>query len=310
MGLVILAGDGAYEMSEIIKNQKADFLAKHPGGEVEYLDSEAADLTRLKTVLDSRSLFASNRLVFAEGYLLGQDVDEVEKLLEISRTDDLTELIVIEKSLDKRTKLYTWLKKQPEFKECSKLSSVKLTDWARGYAREIDLNINSDQIETVVRYSGEEQFSVKNNLDKLSLVGGEISLGVIKELVQDQSKASSFSLIEHAFRGDSAGTERAYKALIDQGEEPHAILGLLAWQVNLLAVASQVPKPDRREFAAEFKISDFAFSKAAALADQLSKQDIKELLEATAKLDVDSKSKSIDMERSLLAMLLKVAGKF
>jgi DNA polymerase III delta subunit len=310
MSLLILTGDNAYQISSELKQVRAKFKASFPEGEMLHLDASEGEWQQLKSVLEARSLFAENRLVVAEGFLLGHEVEEVEKLADEMRADQLTELIVVEKSLDKRTKLYNWLKKQPEAKDYAKLNGSSMFNWASDYAKLAELKLSRENLETVLRYSNEDQFNIANNLDKLALVGGEVGAGVINELVQDQSKTSSFSLIESAFRGDSLATENNFQALIDQGEEPHAILGLLAWQINLIVTASHVPVSERRNFAAEFKISEYAFSKSASLEDKLSKGEIKELLESVAKLDVDSKSKSIDLERSLLNLLLKTAAKF
>jgi len=151
-----------------------------------------------------------------------------------------TTLILVGKKPDARTRLVKVLERKGGLLWFEAPKREALKEWLRERASNLGKTLAPEALELLVELVGEELRPLQNELEKVCLFAGDgtlIQRGHVEALVGEQRALSVFQLVEAVGHRKVEPSLRCLLHLLEAGEEPPAILGMLARQVRLLLKA-------------------------------------------------------------------------
>ncbi|WP_025728003.1 DNA polymerase III subunit delta [Atopobacter phocae] len=139
--------------------------------------------------------------------------------------------------LDKRKKITKQLLQQPGSVDCSTLSEQQFQQLIANEGKKRGLSFNITLIQQVIRRTGLNLLVVMNELEKLELAvksGQILSQELIEQLVPRSQEQHVFDLMESLLKRSLPEVLDILERLIEQKEQPLAILGLLITQFRLI----------------------------------------------------------------------------
>ncbi len=270
---------------------------------VEVIEAAEVDFGRLSESVSSLPLLAPRRLVILQDPGSQKSLNEnIEKLLDA--VADTTDLVLIERKFDKRSVLYRTLKKRAEVTEFNELDEKSLPSWLVSEAKKRGGTLSLSDARYLVMRVGLGQLNASNELDKLILYSPEVTRETIDLLTDQQPQSTVFDLLEAAFSDNKNEAIRLYQDQRKQQVEPQAIMGMIAWQVHILAVVKANEKLGAGSIAQSARLNPYVVRKTLALMRGQNMAEIKRLVKKTLQLDARLKSEAVDADEAVQHYLL------
>jgi DNA polymerase-3 subunit delta len=299
----VLTGDNWFEVLDALKGVIDKYEAEHGSLSVEKLDGEVDDYSRIHAAVESVPFLSLRKLVVLSNSGVNKDLlERYEDLL--GAVADSTDLLIVERKLDKRTGYYKYLKKHTDYKEFSELSEQELIKWLVERAKNQGASISQEAARYLQERVGSNQILLANELDKLVSYDSNITKESIDLLCEPTPNTTIFSLLEAAFSGNKQRTTQIYKEQRLLKVEPLQIIAMIAWQLHALMVVALAKNVDDMTIAREAKLSPYVVRKTRVLANRFTVSEIKRMIESILKIDIDIKTKSIDSDSALQLWLL------
>jgi DNA polymerase-3 subunit delta len=252
------------------------------------------------------SLFAQQKMVViykpSSHKTFSEDFEKLAK-----QVPETTEIVIIEPKLDKRTSYYKNLKKNTNFIQFDELDETALTQWLTKEAVEKQGKITSADARYLIQRVGTNQQLLTNELEKLIIYNPQISRASIELLTEPSPQSSVFDLLEAAFAGNKKKALQLYHEQRQQKVEPLMIMGMLTWQLHVLAIVQTAGERSVSEIASEAKVNPFVVRKSQQIARNLNRSRLKELVKNLLELDVKLKSQSINADDAVSQYILDLA---
>ena len=303
--IVTLTGENSFLLQRELRTRTADFVKEHDDLALERLDGEEASFEQIEEALTSLPFLASKKMVVLRSpSLQKQFLERAEQLF--SGLSETTDVLLVEPKLDKRLAYYKLLKKQTEFVEYTMPDSFALAKFAVQAANEAGAELSQKDAQYLVERIGANQQLLASEVQKLALSGKHIDRQIIDSLTEVAPQSKIFDLIDAAFAGDHQKALRLYGEQRRLKVEPQAIIGMLAWQLHIVALVSSGQGKSPADIAKEAKLSPFVVSKSASLAKRLSTSHIKTLVADLAAIDFASKTRAYDLDEALQNYILTI----
>ena len=306
MSVMTLAGSNSFGLQRELKKRVDAFLAEHGDMALERLDGEEVSYDRMREALESLPFLASKKMVVLRSPSSNKEfVEKAQGLFE--NLPESTDVIVVEPKLDKRTAYAKYLQKKTEFTEYKELDVNALSRWLVDEAKEVGSSIKPTDATYLINRLGPNQQLLATELQKLISTSKPIDRTLIDSLTEPVPQSSTFDLLEAAFAGDFQKTLALYEDQRKQNVEPQAIIGLLAWQLHVLAVCAWAGD-DRsaQDIAKDAKLHPFVVQKSLSLARRIGKARLRAHIERLAQLDEDLKTSAILADDAVQAYLLSL----
>lgn len=298
--ITVLTGTNSFEIDRSLRQISAAF-----NGTVEKFDGSELDLRQLPDLLMGGTLFASHRVVvvkrLSDNKVLWADF--ADWLLRVS--DDV-HLVLMEPTLDKRTKTYKSLQKQADiqvFAAWSDRDRSTAVQWVVSEMKTLGGVIDRPSAQRLIDRVGVDQWLLYHALQKLAVLD-QITPGVIDEVIEAQPSESAFALFESALRGERESVARII-ATLSLTEDAYMTFGLLSGQAFQLAALAHSEKSSA-QVASDIKAHPFAVSKLTSYAKQYGKSGAGHVVRTMAECDLAIKSSGHDpwllVERALLKL--------
>jgi DNA polymerase-3 subunit delta len=305
--LFLIYGPDEYGRSEALATLKARVPAEVADLNITTLDGRRAMLDDLVAACEAMPFLADRRLVIVYDLLkhqkAGKDRDELRTYLE--RVPDACDLIFVESDdFDKRSSLFTFLKKHAELRECVPREGADLLRWLHDRASNLGVTLDSDAARRLTLLAGNDGRLLVTELTKLATFagrGGRITVREVDLLVADTQEQNLFAFIDElsARRRNAALT--ALRRLLDDGQAPQYILFMMARQVRILLgvkdLAAQRLRPN--DIATQLGQKPFVIHKAIEQARGFSYADLRRLHQRLLELDHASKTGRAEIEAGL-----------
>lgn len=281
--IYLFFGENSFEVEQRVKALVAGF-----DGDVEKFDSEELAPENLPDLLAGVTLFSTKRLVIIKNASQNKALwaafgEWFEKGVE-------NDVVLVESSLDKRTKTYKWLEKNAKVQGSQELKAFEAVKWLQAtFGAELDRVV----AEFLVEYVGTDQWRLEHEVEKLKLSGKKPTRELIEAIVEPTPQATAFELLDAAFQGRAEDLERIYE-VVSRQEEAQKFFGLIASQVYALAVAVHMSGKPSSQVTKETGLHPFVLQKTTSLARQMSKKQLQELVERLTELDANLKSRGVD----------------
>lgn len=165
-----LMGDEPYFIDRIV-----DYIGKYalPDDQKEFnqtiMYGKDADITTIDHAARRYPMMAPRQVVIVKE---AQQIKKINELVHYVANPASTTILVISykyKSLDKRTKLYTTLKKNAVLLESKKLYDDKIPDWITGFMKKKGFPIDVKATMMLNEYLGNDLSKIANELQKLTI---------------------------------------------------------------------------------------------------------------------------------------------
>jgi len=296
-------GENRYELRRELRQIVDTFVQEFGDLALERLDGEEADYEHVREALTSLPFLATKKLVVLRSPgAIKQFADDVERI--ISGIPETTDVVIVEPKLDKRLAYYKQLKKLTDFHEFAMPDSRSLVRFVATEAQRLGGSISGQDAVYLVERLGQNQQLIANEVQKLLLGRKVITRQTIDELTEPVPQSKIFDLLDAAFAGNHKKALTLYDEQRAQKISPQEIMGMLAWQLHILALVKSAAARASGEIASSAKLSPFVVTKTASLAERQGMTRIKELVTNLAAIDFASKTKTYDLDDALRNYIL------
>lgn len=203
-------------------------------------DVEQETLNRVLAVAYELPLPPARRLVVARNFDRLTDA-ETELLKDyVRRPCPTTTLVFQTRSLDKRRTTTTVLLKTATLIECSTLTPEEARRWMTDEARRQGYELPTETLNLLIGAVGCNLARLTQEVEKLMHyvgAGGRLPPEAAAALVVRSPQEDNFALSEAFWQGDAPRALRMLHRLLERGEEPTALVGLLDWQLRQMLTA-------------------------------------------------------------------------
>lgn len=305
--LYLLYGPDELTRSEALSAYKATLPPDLIDLNYTLLDGRKLKANALATACEAIPFLADRRLVVVEDalkYLRSNDVREAIKAY-LTRIPETTDLIFVEREdFDKRSALFTALKKHATVREFLPKEGAELQRWLKERAAQLDAKLTPAASALLVEFVGSESRSLLNELRKLAAyvgAGATIEPDAVRLLVHDSGESSVFNFVDALAARQLGPALRLLRELLDDGQAPTYLLFMIARQVRIMLQVK--PLVDQRmradAIASELGQKPFVVRKAVEQATRFPAQALVDLHDRLVELDHWSKTGRIEADTAL-----------
>lgn len=305
--IITLTGTNRFALMQALNKLTTDFVAKYGDFAIEKIDTEESEFEKITEAMLASPFLASKRLVVLRAPSFHKlFVEDFEKL--IRRVPDETTLVIYEPKLDKRLAYYKTLQKKTDFREFNQLAEPELKKWLVNYSKSLGGSISQSDGEYLINRLGPNQQLLASEAAKLINYQPTITKETIDLLTEPTPQSTVFELLDAALNGQTAQALKIYDEQRQQNVEPLAIMGMLAWQLHILALVKSAANRSASQIASEAKLNPFVVRKTMSLAKNLDIKQVKQLVADALKLDIRLKSQTVDADEAIKNYFLKLGS--
>lgn len=301
--VITVTGDNRHQVKTEVQRIMADFAQQHGDLAVERFDAAETEAEHTLSVVQATSLFNPEKLIYIEDFEANKALVEATETLLASTPDETTILISIGK-LDKRAAYGKLLKKQTDFREFTTLSPGETIGWVQQTVKEKGGTIDRPAAQQLVDYVGTDQARLENEIDKLLLFDTAITRKTIDELVERQPSSTVFELLDAGFNGHQQRALQLYDEQRRLQMEPLAIIGMIGWQLHILAVIKTAKGKAAADIAKDAGIHPFVVQKSTKLAAAMPLAKLRQLVHRAVELEVELKSRAMHADDAVKHYIL------
>ena len=297
--IYFLHGDNDYLINRRVKELRQAFAREHSHDAITTIDGTEVAPTDLTSQLTALSLFDPYRLIVVSAVtaqagnwtMLETNLAHIPEQTTVILTDIKALSKVRNLTVTRTMKELRRLGATVEKFDLAK-SSYQLRPWLETELEHHRLSVERGVTDKLLELTaGEEnqQARLELELDKLALLGGELTVWLVEQYVQPSPQTNAFAILEAGLAGDQVRVAQLLDRLIMAGEDSNRFLGLLASQA--LALAGVLT-------GAKVKLSPYQLNQTRQLAERLGDRQLSrrlgEVVEKLAQLDGKTKQSTPD----------------
>jgi DNA polymerase III subunit delta len=296
--IITLSGNNFYLIKRRLDELVGEFVKQHGELALEKIDAEEAEPAAILEAVQSLPFLTNRKMVVVRNLSANKAAaEQIEQI--ISSAGDGTDVIFYEPSPDKRTAVYKVLKSQTELEEYTELDVHGLAKWAVDEAQKLDGKLSQADANYLVERVGTNQELLANELNKLLTYEPNITQQNIDELVIKNPQSKVFDLLDAVFSGQKKRALELYDEQRAQKVEPQAIIAMMAWQLDLIALAMYGKGKDANQIAKDAGVSPYPVMKAQRLAAKLDEPKLKQMVQQALTIDELGKTTPLDLDEAL-----------
>ncbi|HOP53913.1 MAG: DNA polymerase III subunit delta [Bacillota bacterium] len=293
--IFLLLGEDEYLLEENAEKLTKGFT------EVVKVSALDTELTQIRNDLCSLGFFTDSKAVV---------IEDLEKL-DVSTGEALVGLLEVvaenvravfkARKLEGNRKWVKALKAGAELVDCSSpkpYEITKLLDKKIG-----ELGLGRTEAEYLKEALPKDLLAAYNELEKLSLYPGKLSLSTLKLLIEPALENQVFAMMDFLVRQDLKNSLTTLKELLAAGNEPLAVLGAIIWQIRTLYKVSGYSGSSPTK---DLGISEFQYKKAAGALRQVSRGQIEQWFLLALDADMSIKSGLFRPDAALEVLVTKM----
>ncbi len=270
-----------------------------------YFEGKSKPVSEVIGIADTMPFFAEHRLVVVENYELfsasktkgeGAKSGQKAELEEYLKTmPDTTVLVFIEKTADKRSRLFKFVKDNGYICELNAQTPATLATWAASVLKASGKQITGNTIDYFLTMVGNDMSRISNELEKLISYTGDRDVVNREDIDEICSVAVASKIFDMV---DAMGSRNRQKALglyydmIELKEPPMRILFMLSRQFDCMLRVKELKQKgtDQKTIAAKTGLPPFAVGKTLRQSEQFSGEALCKAIDRCLKLEEDVKN--------------------
>jgi len=309
-GCFLLLGQDDWTKNQYIQNKKREILTT-PNDIMNYYEAKEKEVLagQIKDVMETVPFFAEYKLIYLKdtGYFKPGRKEESEKFEAVLvNIPDYIVLLIDEKEVDKRSKLYKMIKADHEIIEFNYPGEDAVVKMLQEKSKVDGVIVDAATLYYLVRNMPEDINYILGEWQKLIhyVEDKKITKGAIDAVCVFSLETRVFELVKKIAGGKSDEALQIYSRMIQSKESPIGILVLIArqfrimYQVKYLKAKGQ----DMKQIASQTKMPYFAVKEILDQVSQYSFDSLEALIEAS--LETDRMLKMGKMEATQCVELL------
>jgi hypothetical protein len=297
--IYFLHGDNDYLISRRAKELRQAFAREHSPDAITTIDGTEVAPADLASQLTALSLFDPYRLVIVSA-VTAQAGNWTMLETNLAHIPEQTTVILTDIKALSKVRNLTITRTMKELRRLGATiekfdlarSSYQLRPWLETELERHRLSVERGVTDKLLELTaGEEnqQARLELELDKLALLGDELTVRLVEQYVQPSPQTNAFAILEAGLADDQVRVAQLLDRLIMAGEDSNRFLGLLASQA--LALAGVLT-------GAKVKLSPYQLNQTRQLAERLGERQLSrrlgEVVEKLAQLDGKTKQSTPD----------------
>jgi DNA polymerase-3 subunit delta len=305
--IYLLHGPDELSRSEALLAMRAAVPPDLADLNVARLEGRRLKLDVLAGACEAMPFLAERRLVIVSDALkhikAGKDREDLRTYLE--RVPAFCDLVFVESDdVDRRSILFTYLKKAGEVREFQPPQGGDLARWLAERARRLGAKLAPPAAQRLVELVGADTRTLATELEKLAThagKGGAIDAESVDLLVQDRQEQNLFAFIDDLSARRLGAALQGARALLEDGQAATYVLFMLARQLRILIGVQDLAARRMRadEIAAELGQKPFVVRKAIDQARAFGPGELQSLHDRLLELDIGTKTGRIQSETAL-----------
>ncbi len=299
------------EIKKIIEKDKIEEININKYNlENNMIDNVIEDATTISLFQDKKVIIVENAYIFSgttNKKLPEQNTDLLLDYLNHANPNTVLIFTLIKDKIDTRKKITTLMKKNGTIKEFNTVSNIN--NWI---TKELEpYQMDKKEVEYFINRVGNNLSILKEEIDKLKLYKDDekvITQKDIEQLTHKNIDTDTFKLIDSILSTRKKEALESLEEMMKYGEEPIAIIIMLANQFRIMYQSKQLLKKgySEREIANLLEIHEFRVKKALEKGRKYSSDEILKKLEDLADLDYQIKSGQLDKNIGLELFILNM----
>ena len=282
-----------YGEEEYLKKQYRDRLKNAIAGDdtmnYSYYDSDNASVKDIIDVCETLPFFAQKRLVIMEntGFLKSSN-DELADY--IKHIPDYLVIVMVEKDVDKRNKVYKAVDSVGYVCEMKPQTTATLEKWIAGLLAKDNLKISREACDLILDKTGAGMDYIKQETEKLiSYCQGRdvVTVEDVEKVCATQTTSHIFDMISAIANKKQQQALDLYYDLLELKEPPMRILYLIVRQFNGILQAKELAARglSSKEIASAIKVAPFVAGKYLSQAKYFTTDTVKDILNECADIE-------------------------
>lgn len=299
------------EIKKIIEKDKIEEININKYNlENNMIDNVIEDATTISLFQDKKVIIVENAYIFSgttNKKLPEQNTDLLLDYLNHANPNTVLIFTLIKDKIDTRKKITTLMKKNGTIKKFNTVSNIN--NWI---TKELEpYQMDKKEVEYFINRVGNNLSILKEEIDKLKLYKDDekvITQKDIEQLTHKNIDTDIFKLIDSILSTRKKEALESLEEMMKYGEEPIAIIIMLANQFRIMYQSKQLLKKgySEREIANLLEIHEFRVKKALEKGRKYSSDEILKKLEDLADLDYQIKSGQLDKNIGLELFILNM----
>ncbi len=255
----------------------------------------------------AQSLFSTEQLILARDLSQNKLVWQAltDKIDQVVADEDL-HLILIENSLDKRTKLAKYLLKNKLVQDCQlpkQYDQAAAVKFMTDFSDQHQLKLSSKQLKLIFERVGADPWAQAKAIEKLSSLGQTVSDEQIEKYIPKANLTNVFAVFEQIVNNQQQ-LMTSLEELTSSEVDPHQFFGLISSQfINALALKLA---PSNANVATDLGLHPYAASQLQKSIRRIDLAYLKTAVRILAETDLKLKSGSTDTWALISLALLKI----
>ena len=282
-----------YGEEEYLKKQYRDRLKNAIAGDdtmnYSYYDSDNASVKDIIDVCETLPFFAQKRLVIMEntGFLKSSN-DELADY--IKHIPDYLVVVMVEKDVDKRNKVYKAVDSVGYICEMKPQTTATLEKWIAGLLAKDNLKISREACDLILDKTGAGMDYIRQETEKLvSYCQGRdvVTVEDVEKVCATQTTSHIFDMISAIANKKQQQALDLYYDLLELKEPPMRILYLIVRQFNGILQAKELAARglSSKEIASAIKVAPFVAGKYLSQAKYFTTDTVKDILNECADIE-------------------------
>ncbi|MCA9330461.1 DNA polymerase III subunit delta [Candidatus Saccharibacteria bacterium] len=301
--ITVLSGENGFALQQELRRIVDGFVAEHGDLALVRLDGEDSTVAQMQEALESVPFLASRKLVVLSSPSAQKEFAERAQDL-LADMSDVTDVVVVEPKLDKRSSYYKFLKSHTQFKEFTELDAGRLVGWLSDQAKLQGGSLSTADARYLVERLGAHQQLLANELNKLLAYDAQVSRGSIDMLTEASPQSTIFDLLDAILADRRRDAMRLYEEQRQLRVEPQQLLAMLAWQLHVMSVVVTAGSRSDAEIASTAKLSPYVVKKTRSLTRGKSARDVQQMVAQVLDIDVGSKQGKVDVDQALRNLIV------
>lgn len=250
-------------------------------------EGKEPDIVQIKDLAETLPFFSDYRLLIIEDSGLFKSANDLADYL--SQMPDTTIILFVEKEVDKRNRLYKYVKKNGHVVEMNAMSGKEMKLWVTDLLQNAGKQMRESTAEYFLGLIDNSMYHVENEIDKLiSYVGDreEITKKDVDAIACVQVNGQIFQMMDAVASGNKKLTMKLYRDLLELRESPMAILYLLSRHFNILLRIKELGEGvGRSEVAGKVGIPPFSVARYQSQTKHFSREQLRGMLEQCAETE-------------------------
>lgn len=228
-----------------------------------------------------------------------KEVESEELIPIIENLPDNVTLIILN-DLDKRKKLYKYLKKNNHVLVLNPLNKKDLSNWIVDTAKDFGCEISLKNAQHIIELTGEtDMYNILHQVEKISFMKEKVTANLIDKIVDKSLLVNSFELTNAILYKDLTNALSTLDKLIKNNTEMIPLLSLINKNFCIIKSLTEVSESDLKEIG----INPYVIKNLRPFVNSFSIESLNEYIELCQSLDFDLKNgyePKMVMERLIL----------